>query len=63
MATECTWVTFCNGFFHTGHTFSSGAVKDIRVSRDNFEEAFKKVRPSVSKKVSVLKHSMRAARA
>uniref|UniRef100_A0A8B9L0H1 AAA+ ATPase domain-containing protein n=1 Tax=Astyanax mexicanus TaxID=7994 RepID=A0A8B9L0H1_ASTMX len=37
---------------HTEHTFSSGSVKDIRVSRQNFEEAFKKVRPSVSKKVS-----------
>ncbi|XP_060720378.1 nuclear valosin-containing protein-like isoform X1 [Tachysurus vachellii] len=35
---------------HAGHTFSSGSVKDIRVSRQNFEEAFKKVRPSVSKK-------------
>ncbi|KAF5898761.1 nuclear valosin-containing protein-like isoform X1, partial [Clarias magur] len=35
---------------HTGHTFSSRSVKDIRVSRQNFEEAFKKVRPSVSKK-------------
>lgn len=35
----------------TGHSFSSGPVKDILVSRQNFEDAFKKVRPSVSKKV------------
>uniref|UniRef100_A0AAR2J4J7 AAA+ ATPase domain-containing protein n=1 Tax=Pygocentrus nattereri TaxID=42514 RepID=A0AAR2J4J7_PYGNA len=35
------------------HTFSSGSVKDIKVSRQNFEEAFKKVRPSVSRKVNV----------
>uniref|UniRef100_A0A668AUN1 Nuclear VCP like n=1 Tax=Myripristis murdjan TaxID=586833 RepID=A0A668AUN1_9TELE len=33
-----------------GHTFSSCPVTDIRVSRQNFEDAFKKVRPSVSKK-------------
>ncbi|XP_060720386.1 nuclear valosin-containing protein-like isoform X2 [Tachysurus vachellii] len=39
---------------HAGHTFSSGSVKDIRVSRQDFEEAFKKLRPSVSKKVSAL---------
>uniref|UniRef100_A0A668AYE0 Nuclear VCP like n=1 Tax=Myripristis murdjan TaxID=586833 RepID=A0A668AYE0_9TELE len=32
------------------HTFSSCPVTDIRVSRQNFEDAFKKVRPSVSKK-------------
>lgn len=48
------WVHIWECFFDTGHTFSSGAVKDIRVSRQNFEEAFKKVRPSVSKKVSAL---------
>ncbi|KAM9345201.1 nuclear valosin-containing protein-like isoform 2-T2 [Symphorus nematophorus] len=34
----------------SGHTYSSGSVADIRVSRQNFEDAFKKVRPSVSKK-------------
>uniref|UniRef100_A0A8D0CF48 Nuclear VCP like n=1 Tax=Scleropages formosus TaxID=113540 RepID=A0A8D0CF48_SCLFO len=34
----------------TDHTFSSNSVVDIRVSRQNFEDAFKKVRPSVSKK-------------
>ncbi|XP_071337727.1 nuclear valosin-containing protein-like isoform X3 [Trachinotus anak] len=34
----------------SGHTCSSGAVADIRVSKHNFEDAFKKVRPSVSKK-------------
>uniref|UniRef100_A0A671VGR5 Nuclear VCP like n=1 Tax=Sparus aurata TaxID=8175 RepID=A0A671VGR5_SPAAU len=33
-----------------GHTFSSGSVADIRVSKQNFDDAFKKVRPSVSKK-------------
>ncbi|XP_068597171.1 nuclear valosin-containing protein-like [Brachionichthys hirsutus] len=32
-----------------GHTYSS-AVADIRVSKQNFDDAFKKVRPSVSKK-------------
>ncbi|XP_029926909.1 nuclear valosin-containing protein-like isoform X2 [Myripristis murdjan] len=35
---------------YSGHTFSSCPVTDIRVSRQNFEDAFKKVRPSVSKK-------------
>ncbi|XP_026210548.1 nuclear valosin-containing protein-like isoform X2 [Anabas testudineus] len=34
----------------SGHTYSSGPVSDIRVSKENFEDAFKKVRPSVSKK-------------
>ncbi|XP_037322251.2 nuclear valosin-containing protein-like isoform X2 [Pungitius pungitius] len=34
----------------TGHTFSSGSVADIRVSKQNFDDALKKVRPSVSKK-------------
>ncbi|XP_051278937.1 LOW QUALITY PROTEIN: nuclear valosin-containing protein-like [Dicentrarchus labrax] len=34
----------------SGHTYSSGPVADIRVSKQNFEDAFKKVRPSVSKK-------------
>lgn len=34
----------------SGHTFSSGSVTEIRVSKQNFEDAFKKVRPSVSKK-------------
>ncbi|XP_054652887.1 nuclear valosin-containing protein-like isoform X3 [Dunckerocampus dactyliophorus] len=34
-----------------GH-ISSGLVTDIRVGKNNFEEAFKKVRPSVPKKVS-----------
>ncbi|XP_034080749.1 nuclear valosin-containing protein-like isoform X2 [Gymnodraco acuticeps] len=32
------------------HTFTAGPVVDIRVSKLNFEDAFKKVRPSVSKK-------------
>ncbi|XP_062286184.1 nuclear valosin-containing protein-like isoform X1 [Scomber scombrus] len=34
----------------SGHTYSCGPVADIRVSKQNFEDAFKKVRPSVSKK-------------
>ncbi|XP_062319507.1 nuclear valosin-containing protein-like isoform X1 [Osmerus eperlanus] len=34
----------------SGHTFSKGSVADIRVTKENFEDAFKKVRPSVSKK-------------
>ncbi|KAM6922675.1 nuclear valosin-containing protein-like isoform 1-T3 [Lycodopsis pacificus] len=34
----------------SGHTFTSGSVADIRVSKQNFDDAFKKVRPSVSKK-------------
>uniref|UniRef100_A0A8C2XIS0 Nuclear VCP like n=1 Tax=Cyclopterus lumpus TaxID=8103 RepID=A0A8C2XIS0_CYCLU len=38
-----------------GHTFSSGSVSDIRVSKQNFDDAFKKVRPSVSKKVMCVK--------
>ncbi|XP_039994823.1 nuclear valosin-containing protein-like [Xiphias gladius] len=33
-----------------GHVYSSGSVSDIRVSKQNFEDAFEKVRPSVSKK-------------
>ncbi|KAG5266789.1 hypothetical protein AALO_G00236230 [Alosa alosa] len=33
-----------------GHTFTAGPVEDILVSQQNFEDAFKKVRPSVSKK-------------
>ncbi|KAM8738841.1 nuclear valosin-containing protein-like isoform 1-T1 [Acanthopagrus schlegelii] len=33
-----------------GHTDSSGSLADIRVSKQNFDDAFKKVRPSVSKK-------------
>uniref|UniRef100_W5KPH2 Nuclear VCP like n=1 Tax=Astyanax mexicanus TaxID=7994 RepID=W5KPH2_ASTMX len=44
---------------HTEHTFSSGSVKDIRVSRQNFEEAFKKVRPSVSKKDQLMYEKLR----
>ncbi|XP_066507015.1 nuclear valosin-containing protein-like [Hoplias malabaricus] len=44
---------------HTEHTFSSGSAKDIRVSRSNFEEAFKKVRPSVSKKDQLMYEKLR----
>ncbi|XP_071384569.1 nuclear valosin-containing protein-like [Centroberyx affinis] len=35
---------------YSGHSFSTGPVADIRVSKQNFEDAFKKVRPSVSRK-------------
>ncbi|XP_055758256.1 nuclear valosin-containing protein-like isoform X2 [Salvelinus fontinalis] len=35
---------------YTGHSYSNGPVADIRVSKQNFEDAFKKVRPSVSKR-------------
>ncbi|XP_010890577.1 nuclear valosin-containing protein-like [Esox lucius] len=35
---------------YSGHHYSSGPVAKIRVSKKNFEDAFKKVRPSVSKK-------------
>ncbi|XP_070696810.1 nuclear valosin-containing protein-like isoform X3 [Pempheris klunzingeri] len=34
----------------SGSTPSSGSVSDIRVSKQNFEDAFKKVHPSVSKR-------------
>ncbi|KAM9449476.1 nuclear valosin-containing protein-like isoform 2-T2 [Clarias gariepinus] len=44
---------------HPGHTFSSKSVKDIRVSRQNFEDAFKKVRPSVSKKDELMYDKLR----
>uniref|UniRef100_A0AAY5EPI1 AAA+ ATPase domain-containing protein n=1 Tax=Electrophorus electricus TaxID=8005 RepID=A0AAY5EPI1_ELEEL len=36
------------------HTFSCGPAEELRVSKQNFEEAFKKVRPSVSKKVRAI---------
>uniref|UniRef100_A0A3Q3WDV0 AAA+ ATPase domain-containing protein n=1 Tax=Mola mola TaxID=94237 RepID=A0A3Q3WDV0_MOLML len=35
---------------HSSASFSGESVADIRVSKQNFEDAFKKVRPSVSKK-------------
>ncbi|XP_064868879.1 nuclear valosin-containing protein-like isoform X2 [Oncorhynchus nerka] len=38
------------------HSYSNGPVADIRVSKQNFEDAFKKVRPSVSKKRHTPKH-------
>ncbi|XP_060772841.1 nuclear valosin-containing protein-like isoform X2 [Neoarius graeffei] len=44
---------------HPGHTSSSSSIKDIRVSRQNFEEAFKKVRPSVSKKDQLMYEKLR----
>uniref|UniRef100_A0AAY5K0R4 AAA+ ATPase domain-containing protein n=1 Tax=Esox lucius TaxID=8010 RepID=A0AAY5K0R4_ESOLU len=39
---------------YSGHHYSSGPVAKIRVSKKNFEDAFKKVRPSVSKKVGYI---------
>ncbi|KAL6466352.1 hypothetical protein MHYP_G00241560 [Metynnis hypsauchen] len=44
---------------HTEHTFSSGSVQDIKVSGQNFEEAFKKVRPSVSRKDQLMYEKLR----
>uniref|UniRef100_A0AAQ5Y0I9 Nuclear VCP like n=1 Tax=Amphiprion ocellaris TaxID=80972 RepID=A0AAQ5Y0I9_AMPOC len=41
---------FLNVFIVPGHTYTSNSVADIRVSKLNFEEAFGKVRPSVSQK-------------
>uniref|UniRef100_A0A4W5R1D4 Nuclear VCP like n=1 Tax=Hucho hucho TaxID=62062 RepID=A0A4W5R1D4_9TELE len=38
---------------YTGHSYSNGPVADIRVSKQNFEDAFKKVRPSVLKEMRV----------
>lgn len=61
---EETWLCSLTDAFlscHTGQNSSSGLVADIKVSKDNFEEAFKKVRPSVSKKVrncKTLKHQL-----
>ncbi|XP_076866743.1 nuclear valosin-containing protein-like isoform X2 [Brachyhypopomus gauderio] len=43
----------------TEHTFSSGSAEQIRVSKQNFEEAFKKVRPSVSKKDQLMYEKLR----
>lgn len=42
-----------------GHTFTSDPVADIRVSKQNFEDAFGKVRPSVSKKDQRLYEQLR----
>ncbi|XP_070772102.1 nuclear valosin-containing protein-like [Enoplosus armatus] len=41
-------VNALRAYLKTQH--SSGSVSDIRVSKQNFDDAFKKVRPSVSKK-------------
>ncbi|XP_042560882.1 nuclear valosin-containing protein-like isoform X2 [Clupea harengus] len=46
---------------HTGHSFSAGPVEDIRVSQQNFEDAFKKVRPSVSKKDQVMYEKLKVS--
>ncbi|XP_028325057.1 nuclear valosin-containing protein-like isoform X2 [Gouania willdenowi] len=42
-----------------GHTCTSATVADIRVSKHNFEEAFRKVRPSVSKKEQKMYEQLR----
>nr|XP_057934410.1 nuclear valosin-containing protein-like isoform X2 [Doryrhamphus excisus] len=44
----------------SGHT-SSGPVADIRVGKNHFEEAFKKVRPSVSKKDQKMYEQLKAS--
>uniref|UniRef100_A0A4W4EGB2 AAA+ ATPase domain-containing protein n=1 Tax=Electrophorus electricus TaxID=8005 RepID=A0A4W4EGB2_ELEEL len=41
------------------HTFSCGPAEELRVSKQNFEEAFKKVRPSVSKKDQLMYEKLR----
>lgn len=38
----------------TEHSFTLGPMADVRVSRQDFEDAFKKVRPSISEKVKGL---------
>ncbi|KAJ8359591.1 hypothetical protein SKAU_G00161160 [Synaphobranchus kaupii] len=45
----------------TYHTIRSGSVVDIKVSRQNFEDAFKKVKPSVSKKDQMMYELLRAS--
>uniref|UniRef100_A0A8C5BEM1 AAA+ ATPase domain-containing protein n=1 Tax=Gadus morhua TaxID=8049 RepID=A0A8C5BEM1_GADMO len=47
-------VNALRAYLTSHHTFSSGPVADIKVTSQNFEDAFKKVRPSVSKKVSLI---------
>ncbi|XP_077423187.1 nuclear valosin-containing protein-like [Vanacampus margaritifer] len=44
----------------SGHTFSSGPVADIRVSKKNVEDAFIKIRPSVSKKDRMMYEQLKA---
>ncbi|KAM4615467.1 nuclear valosin-containing protein-like isoform 2-T2 [Polymixia lowei] len=44
---------------YSGHTFSSGPVADIKVNKQNFEDAFKKVWPSVSKKDQLMYERLR----
>nr|XP_054606577.1 nuclear valosin-containing protein-like isoform X2 [Nothobranchius furzeri] len=41
---------------HNGATHPTGSTADVRVGKQNFEEAFKKIRPSVSKKVRICHH-------
>ncbi|XP_072247637.1 nuclear valosin-containing protein-like [Leuresthes tenuis] len=38
---------------------TSGSIADIRVSKNNFEDAFRKVRPSVSKKEQIMYEQLR----
>nr|XP_061794545.1 nuclear valosin-containing protein-like [Nerophis lumbriciformis] len=44
---------------YSGHSFSSGSVADIRVSKENVEDAFKKVKPSVSKQDQMVYEKLR----
>ncbi|XP_051937001.1 nuclear valosin-containing protein-like isoform X2 [Hippocampus zosterae] len=45
----------------SGHTFSHGPVADIRVSKKNMEEAFGKIRPSVSKKDQMMYEQLKVS--
>ncbi|XP_019727649.1 nuclear valosin-containing protein-like isoform X2 [Hippocampus comes] len=45
----------------SGNTFSPGPVADIRVSKKNVEEAFGKIRPSVSKKDQMMYEQLKVS--
>ncbi|XP_077372289.1 nuclear valosin-containing protein-like [Festucalex cinctus] len=45
----------------SGHTFFSGPVTDIKVSKKNVEDAFEKVRPSVSKKDRIMYEQLKVS--
>uniref|UniRef100_A0A8C6NLP4 Nuclear VCP like n=1 Tax=Nothobranchius furzeri TaxID=105023 RepID=A0A8C6NLP4_NOTFU len=44
---------------HNGATYPTGSTADVRVGKQNFEEAFKKIRPSVSKKDQLMYEQLR----
>uniref|UniRef100_A0A1A8EJ66 Nuclear VCP-like n=2 Tax=Nothobranchius korthausae TaxID=1143690 RepID=A0A1A8EJ66_9TELE len=44
---------------HNGATHPIGSTADVRVGKQNFEEAFKKIRPSVSKKDQLMYEQLR----